>query len=135
LDIVICLIGPQIGECMIGSDFVATVSNWSRIAQLRIKEKELSIEYLMAWLTNGDFKAQVERLAGGTVLRAISKKDLNRIVIPIPTLQVQASIGSISNQVETLNKATREVAELNSQMNLRLKVLLSVLLAMITNGQ
>jgi len=135
LDIVICLIGPQIGECMIGSDFVTTGTNWSRIAQLRIKEKELSIEYLMAWLTNGDFKAQVERLAGGTVLRAISKKDLNRIVIPIPTLQVQASIGSISNQVETLNKATREVAELNSQMNLRLKVLLSVLLAMITNGQ
>jgi restriction endonuclease S subunit len=89
----------------------------------------------MAWLTNGDFKAQVERLAGGTVLRAISKKDLNRIIIPIPTLQVQASIGSISNQVETLNKATREVAELNSQMNLRLKVLLSVLLAMIANGQ
>lgn len=135
LDIVICLIGPQIGECMIGSDFVTTGTNWSRIAQLRIKEKELSIEYLMAWLKNGDFKAQVERLAGGTVLRAISKKDLNRIIIPIPTLQVQASIGSISNQVETLNKATREVAELNSQMNLRLKVLLSVLLAMIANGQ
>jgi restriction endonuclease S subunit len=135
LDIVICLIGPQIGECMIGSDFVTTGTNWSRIAQLRIKEKELSIEYLMAWLTNGDFKAQVERLAGGTVLRAISKKDLNRIVIPIPTLQVQASIGAISNQVETLDKATQDIAELNSQMNLSLKVLLSVLLAMIAKGQ
>jgi hypothetical protein len=134
-DIVICLIGPQIGECMIGSDFVAAGSNWSRIAQLRITGKELSIDYLMAWLTNGDFKAQVGRLAGGTVLRAISKRDLNRIIIPIPTLQVQATLGSIANQVETLNKATQDIAELNSQMNLRLKVLLSVLLAMIANGQ
>lgn len=134
-DIVICLIGPQIGECMIGSNFVATGSNWSRIAQLRITGKELSIDYLMAWLTNGDFKAQVGRLAGGTVLRAISKRDLNRIIIPIPTLQVQATLGSIANQVETLNKATQDIAELNSQMNLRLKVLLSVLLAMIANGQ
>jgi restriction endonuclease S subunit len=89
----------------------------------------------MAWLTNGDFKAQVERLAGGTVLRTISKKDLNRIIIPIPSAQVQATLGSIANQVETLNKATQDVAELNSQMNLRLEVLLSVLLAMIANGQ
>lgn len=135
LDVVICLIGPQIGECMIGSDFIAAGLNWSRIAQLRIKENEISLDYLMAWLSNGDFKAQVERLAGGTVLRAISKKDLNRIIIPIPTTQVQATLGSIANQVETLNKATQDVAQLNSQMNLRLKVLLSVLLAMIANGQ
>jgi hypothetical protein len=135
LDIVICLTGPQIGESMIGSDFVAAGANWSRIAQLRIKGRDVSIEYLMAWLTNGDFKAQVERLAGGTVLRTISKKDLNRIIIPIPSAQVQATLGSIANQVETLNKATQDVAELNSQMNLRLEVLLSVLLAMIANGQ
>jgi hypothetical protein len=135
LDIVICLTGPQIGESMIGSDFVAAGANWSRIAQLRIKGRDVSIEYLMAWLTNGDFKAQVERLAGGTVLRTISKKDLNRIIIPIPTAQVQATLGSIANQIETLNKATQDVAELNSQMNLRLEVLLSVLLAMITSGQ
>jgi hypothetical protein len=43
-------------------------------------------------------------------------------------------MGSIANQVETLNKATREVAELNNQVNLRLKVLLAGLLTMITNG-
>ena len=121
---------------MIGSDFVATGSNWSRIAQLRIKGKELSIDYLMAWLTNGDFKAQVERLAGGTVLRAISKKDLNRIIIPIPTLQIQAILGSIAGQVEVLNKATQDVAELNNEVNLRLKALLSVLLAaVVTDDQ
>lgn len=135
-DIVICLIGPQIGECMIGRDFVATGSNWSRIAQLRIKGKELSIDYLMAWLTNGDFKAQVKRLAGGTVLRAISKKDLNRIIIPIPSLQIQAILGSIVGQVEVLNKATQDVAELNNEVNLRLKALLSVLLAaVVTDDQ
>ena len=113
---------------MIGSDFVATGSNWSRIAQLRITGKELSMEYLMAWLTNGDFKAQVERLAGGTVLRAISKKDLNRIIIPIPTLQIQAILSSIAGQVEVLNKATQDVAELNNEVNLRLKTLLSILI-------
>jgi predicted DNA-binding protein YlxM (UPF0122 family) len=127
-DIVICLIGPQIGVCMIGSDFVATGSNWSRIAQLRIKGNEISTDYLMAWLSNGDFKAQVERLAGGTVLRAISKKDLNRIIIPIPTLQIQGILGSIAGQVEILHKTTQDVAELNNEVNLRLKTLLSILI-------
>jgi len=136
MDIVICLIGPQIGKSMMGREFVSTRSNWSRIAQLRIKGNEISEDYLMAWLSNGNFLAQVDRVAGGTVLRAISKKDLNRIIIPIPTLQIQGILGSIAGQVEALNKATQDVAELNNEINLRLKALLSVLLAaVITDDQ
>jgi restriction endonuclease S subunit len=70
------------------------------------------------------------------VLRAISKKDLNRIIIPIPTLQIQAILGSIAGQVEVLNKATKDVAELNNEVNLKLKALLSVLLAaVVTDDQ
>jgi type I restriction-modification system DNA methylase subunit len=133
-DIVICLIGPQIGECSIGADFVSTRSNWSRIAQLRIKGDQLSRDYLMAWLQNGNFQAQVDRLSGGTVLRAISKKDLNRIIIPIPNLQLQGILGSIAGQIEALNKATKDVTELNKDMNLRLKELLSVLLSVVVTN-
>lgn len=133
-DIVICLIGPQIGECSIGADFVCTRSNWSRIAQLRIKGDQLSRDYLMAWLQNGNFQAQVDRLSGGTVLRAISKKDLNRIIIPIPNLQLQGILGSIAGQIEALNKATKDVTELNKDMNLRLKELLSVLLSVVVTN-
>lgn len=133
-DIVVCLTGPQIGECLIGKDFVATRSNWSRIAQLRIKGDELSRDYLMAWLSNGNFQAQVDRLSGGTVLRAISKKDLNRIIIPIPNLQLQGILGSIAGQIEALNKATKDVTELNADMNLRLKELLSVLLSIVVTN-
>ena len=133
-DIVICLTGPQIGECLIGAYFVATRSNWSRIAQLRVKGDELSKDYLMAWLSNGNFKAQVDRLSGGTVLRAISKKDLNRIIIPVPNLQLQGILGSIAGQIEVLNNATKDVTELNANMNLRLKELLSVLLSVVVTN-
>ncbi len=131
MDIVICLVGPQIGESMMGTEFVSTGSNWSRIAQLRVIGNVLSTDYLKAWLSNGSFRAQVDRLAGGNVLRAISKKDLNRIIIPIPTLEVQEILGSIARQVEVLNKATQDVAELNNEMNKRLKTLLAVLLAVV----
>ena len=133
-DIVICLTGPQIGDCLIGADCVVTRSSWSRIAQLRVKGDELSRDYLMAWLSNGNFKAQVDRLSGGTVLRAISKKDLNRIIIPIPNLQLQGILGSIAAQIEALNKATKDVTELNANMNLRLKELLSVLLSIVVTN-
>ena len=121
---------------MMGTEFVSTGSNWSRIAQLRVIGNELSIDYLKGWLSNGSFRAQVERLAGGTVLRAIAKKDLNRIVIPIPTLQIQGILGSIAGQVEALNKVTQDVVELNNKMNKRLKTLLAVLLAaVVTDDQ
>ena len=88
----------------------------------------------MAWLQNGNFQAQVDRLSGGTVLRAISKKDLNRIIIPIPNLQLQGILGSSAGQIEALNKATKDVTELNKDMNLRLKELLSVLLSVVVNN-
>ena len=85
--------------------------------------------YVYAWLKFGGFREQVERLAGGTLLKTISKNDINRIMMPIPTLELQKLFSSLVTRMDLLHTLVKEVHELNQSFMTKTQELLSSMLA------
>jgi hypothetical protein len=134
-DIVVCLTGTQIGNCMYGQEFVESETSWTRVLVLRINDSNfVSPSYVYAWLKFGGFRAQVERLAGGTLLKTINKKDISRIEIPIPSLETQMLLSSLVDRVEDLNSTGHEVDDLNRSLRAKTQELLSSVLAVFELG-
>ena len=129
-DIVVCLTGPQIGESMFGDEFLLSGQKWFRVLQLRILNNNIiNPTYVYAWLKFGGFREQVERLAGGTLLKTISKNDINRIMMPIPTLELQKLFSSLVTRMDLLHTLVKEVHELNQSFMNKTQELLSSMLA------
>ena len=129
-DIVVCLTGPQIGESMFGDEFLLSGQKWFRVLQLRILNNNIiNPTYVYAWLKFGGFREQVERLAGGTLLKTISKNDINRIMMPIPTLELQKLFSSLVTRMDLLHTLVKEVHELNQSFMTKTQELLSSMLA------
>jgi hypothetical protein len=134
-DIVVCLTGTQIGNCMYGHEFVESETPWTRILVLRIHDSNfVTPAYVYAWLKFGGFRTQVERFAGGTLLRTINKKDVSRIEIPIPSLETQLLLSSLVGRVEDLNSTGKEADDLNQSLRSKTQELLSSVLAVFELG-
>ena len=127
-DILICLTGPQVGECMTVQEFQESNPNWVRMLQLRTGDDWMLSNYLLFWLRYGDFKEQVDRVASGTTLRTLSKNDLNRILVPFPDRELQKSLGALLLQMWQLVLMGREVAVVSELLDLKRKNFLSTVL-------
>ena len=124
----ICLTGPQVGECMTVQEFQESNPNWVRMLQLRSGDDWMLSNYLLFWLRYGDFKEQVDRVASGTTLRTLSKNDLNRILVPFPDRELQKSLGALLLQMRQLVLIGREVAVVSELLDLKRKNFLSTVL-------
>ena len=127
-DILICLTGPQVGECMTVQEFQESNPNWLRMLQLRTGDDWMLSNYLLFWLRYGDFKEQVDRVASGTTLRTLSKNDLSRILVPFPDRELQKSLGVLLVQMRTVLLCGREVAIVSELLDQKRNSFLSTVL-------
>jgi SAM-dependent methyltransferase/transcriptional regulator with XRE-family HTH domain len=132
-DFVVCMVGPLLGQAMRGSEFTSRRIQWPRIAQIRVNEEKLSRMFFEAWLFYGGFRHQVDRLSGGSTLRAISRKELERVIVPIPPRSAQDSIASIAAQISAMRRTIEVVQSSNSFIVKKLEELIEVLLDALTN--
>jgi hypothetical protein len=130
-DIVVCLAGTQIGNCMYGKEFLESDSSWRRVLVFRIHENFVHSSYVYAWLKFGGFRAQVVRLAGGNLSKTINQKEISRIGIPIPPLETQLLLSSLVARVDALNSTSKEVDNLNDALSAKTQELISSILAVI----
>ena len=128
-DILICLSGPQVGECMDVVEFHKSTPNWVRMLQLRTGKNLVLSYYLLFWLRYGDFREQVDRVASGTTLRTLSKNDLNRILVPFPDREQQMSLGWLLARIEQLAHIGRGVAVVSELLDQKRKNFLSTVLS------
>jgi restriction endonuclease S subunit len=72
-------------------------------------------------------------LSGGSTLRAISRKELERVIVPIPPRSAQDSIASIAAQISAMRRTIEVVQSSNSFIVKKLEELIEVLLDALTN--
>lgn len=128
-DILICLSGPQVGECVDATAFRELKPSWVRMLQLRTGNDESLFNYLAFWFKHGSFKEQVERLASGTTLRTLSKSDLNRILVPFPDRDYEKLLGSLYSKIILLTEMEKQVAVVSELLSVTRKKFLSSVLS------
>lgn len=126
-DVVVCLAGSQIGVSITGATFKNMNPNWLRIAILRVDESVMSSTFLHEWLLTNSFHSQVDMYAGGTFLRAITKKELSRIAVPVPSHETQDALNQLVFEIQKLEGFVSEVMDEAQNLKLRLQDLKSAI--------
>lgn len=101
-DIVVCLVGSQAGEVLLGDEFRDGDIRWAKVWILRAVPRTLNPRYLATWARFGGLDLQIRPLVSGTTLPTLSKRDVDRVVVPIPTLEAQESIAQWGDLVRAL---------------------------------
>lgn len=115
-DILIARLGePLCKACIFPYDglYITAVD----IAILRIGIKKVNPNYLVYLINSPWFKEQIKPYESGTTRKRISRKNLDRINIEIPSLEVQnqivsrieESLSQLDSAVETLNKTKQQL--------------------------
>jgi type I restriction enzyme S subunit len=101
----VCLVPDPVGFC-IAQDMMA----------LRANDKIINNKYLFAVLRSPQFQTQIEQFHVGTLIPHFKKGDLDKLLIPIPTMEVQQLIGetyyTLSNMIELNNRTNRLLEEM-----------------------
>lgn len=99
----VCLVPDPVGFC-IAQDMMS----------LRVDNNIINNKYLFAVLRSPQFQTQIEQFHVGTLIPHFKKGDLDKLLIPIPSMNIQEFIGetyySLSNLIE-LNNRTSQVLE------------------------
>lgn len=115
-DILIARLGePLCKACIFPYDghYITAVD----IAILRIGISEVNPNYLVYLMNSPWFKEQIKPYESGTTRKRISRKNLNRIDINIPSIEIQnmivkqieESLSQLDSAVETLNKTKQQL--------------------------
>ncbi len=88
------------------------------IAILRVGRQDINPKYIVYLVNSNWFKLQAKKYESGTTRKRISRKNLDKIDIGVPSLEEQNKIvsrieecfSSIDNAVETLNKTKEQLA-------------------------
>ncbi|KUO71911.1 MAG: hypothetical protein APF81_07630 [Desulfosporosinus sp. BRH_c37] len=102
-----CLVPNPVGFC-IAQDMMA----------FRVNDKIINNKYLFAVLRSTKFQTQIEQFQVGTLIPHFKKGDLDKLLIPIPSKEIQKFIGetyyALCNKIELnnhINKTLEEMAQ------------------------
>jgi len=101
-DIVVSIAGSQVGQAMIGSEFLEGNIRWSRVWIIRTQSDKIDPRYIAAWATFGGLELQIRPLVSGSTISMLVKRDLDRVVIPIPSRETQNSIALLGETATSL---------------------------------
>lgn len=110
-DIVVCLVGSRAGHVLLGDEFHKENTTWSKVWILRCSSRTLNQKYLATWARYGGLDLQIRSLVSVSTLPTLSKRDVERVIVPVPSLQVQeiiAAWGDLVGALATVLGATAE---------------------------
>lgn len=101
----VCLVPNPVRFC-IAQDMMA----------FRVNDKIISNKYLFAVLRSQQFQTQIEQFHVGTLIPHFKKGDLDKLLIPIPSRNVQNYIGetyyTLCNKIELNNRINKTLEEM-----------------------
>jgi type I restriction enzyme S subunit len=107
-DILLSRLGDPIGKSCIIPDLPYRAITAVDCTIIRTKSEQVLQTYLLYAISSNIFRAQISKYATGTTRKRISRKNLEKIPVPMPPVQVQRQI------VEKLD-AIRKLQELNNK--------------------
>ena len=82
----------------------------------RVNEKIINNKYLLAVLRSPQFQTQIEQFHVGTLIPHFKKSDLDKLLIPIPSMNVQNFIGKayyeLCSKIELNNRINKILEEM-----------------------
>jgi hypothetical protein len=101
-DIVVCTVGSQVGQVLMGSEVLERNLQWSKVWIIRIQSREIDRRYVAAWARYGGLDLQIRPLVSGTTVPMLTKRDLDRVEIPIPSMETQEVIALWGEMVTSM---------------------------------
>ncbi|QSX07396.1 restriction endonuclease subunit S [Sedimentibacter sp. zth1] len=101
----VCLVPDPVGFC-IAQDMMA----------FRVNDKIINNKYLFAVLRSPQFQTQIEQFHVGTLIPHFKKGDLDKLLIPVPSMNVQKFIGEtyydLCSKIEVNNRINKNLEEM-----------------------
>ncbi len=101
----VCFVPDPVGFC-IAQDMIA----------FRVDPNIVYNKYLLAVLRSSQFQKQIEQFHVGTLIPHFKKGDIDKLLIPIPSMIVQKHIGDsyfdLSNKIELNNRINKTLEEM-----------------------
>ena len=116
-DVLVSIEGGTVGETFVVAEGVTPFVPSQQVAVIHVlDESRLHAWYLGAWLTTEPAREQLRRLARGAGIQRIPIKELETLVIPIPSLRIQREIGDRFVAFETAIESHRAIATCLEQL-------------------
>jgi restriction endonuclease S subunit len=110
-DVLISIEGGTVGETMVVPTGLDEFVPSQQAATLRVLDaSKLDAWFLGAWLSTEQGREQVRRLTRGSGIQRIAMKDLSSLVVRVPPLADQQTIGARFRAFETSIQSHRSVA-------------------------
>lgn len=88
----------------------------SSVFILRVKDKHIILpEFLAIYLNSYIGQSQLDKIAIGSTIRTISKKELENLSIPIPDVQLQESLSLLQKNIQQQQKYFLKKIRLNEK--------------------
>ncbi|WP_407306128.1 restriction endonuclease subunit S [Desulfosporosinus sp. SB140] len=101
-DVLINITGASVARsCIVPSDVLPARVN-QHVSIVRLKEEKATSEYINNMFTSSSFQIQLLSIggAGGATREAITKQQLQELIIPLPPLPLQTQFADIVTKIE-----------------------------------
>ena len=88
----------------------------SSVYVLRIKDKNVLPEYLSIYLNSDDGQKSIKESAVGAYIKSISRKEFEKIRVPIPDLKIQESLVGLNRNLIQQDKINNRKRKLKKEI-------------------
>ena len=114
-DIVVSTAGSQVGQALMGNEVLERNLRWSKVWIIRTQSRVINPHYVAAWAKYGGLEIQIRPLVSGTTVPMLSKRDLDRVEIPIPSKELQTVIALWGEMVTSMASVFKNLGETQNE--------------------
>ena len=114
-DIVVSTAGSQVGQALMGNEVLERNLRWSKVWIIRTQSRVIDPRYIAAWAKYGGLEIQIRPLVSGTTIPMLSKRDLDRVEIPIPSKELQTVIALWGEMVTSMASVFKNLGETQNE--------------------
>lgn len=101
-DVVVCTAGSQVGQALTGNEIRERNVQWSKVWILRVRSRHVDPRYLATWAKYGGLELQIRSLVSGSTIPTLTKRDLERVEVPVPSIETQMTIATWGDMVTAM---------------------------------
>jgi hypothetical protein len=114
-DIVVSMVGSRVGEALMGSEVLERNLKWSKVWIIRTQSRVIDPLYIAVWAKYGGLEIQIRPLVSGTTVPMLSKRDLDRIQLPVPPDETQKVIALWGEMVTSMANVFNNLGETQNE--------------------
>jgi hypothetical protein len=109
------MVGSRVGEALMGSEVLERNLKWSKVWIIRTQSRVIDPLYIAVWAKYGGLEIQIRPLVSGTTVPMLSKRDLDRIQLPVPPDETQKVIALWGEMVTSMANVFNNLGETQNE--------------------